>query len=713
MSAFDRLAPGLAYQLVNQLGFRELRPVQLQSIDAILDGKNIVVLAPTAGGKTEAAFFPVLSRIESEGLRPVSVLYLSPIRALLNNQEERVQRYAGSIARRAFKWHGDIADSERKRFLRDPTDIVLTTPESLEAMLMSTRVPAAHLFRNLSAVIIDEVHAFADDDRGAHLSALLERLSAFTGRDVQRIGLSATVGNPEEILRWLAGGSQREAAVINPGGARKTPELHLDYVGSPENAAKVIATLHSGKKRLVFVESRRLAEQIGKLVADDGVLSYVAHGSLSARERRDAEHAFQQGSNCVIIATSALELGIDVGNLDHVLQIDSPGSIASFLQRMGRTGRREHTLPNCTFLATREDRLVQTAALLELYRSGFVEPVAPNEAAAHIFAHQVMSMAVASGGAVRAELWPKIQHASAFRSLSEASRDAILDHMLATGILADQSGRLWLGPEGEKRFGRANFRALYAVFESPRMISVRVHAQEVGTVEARFLTALTANADHEQPSFTLAGKSWQVVHIEWERGICLVRPTADGRAARWMGGGRWLSRELCQSMRRIYTSEAEDPAWSKRARQVIRTARAGHAFLLPDRTVLTCTHDTVQWWTFAGGAANTLLAAVLEQSLGGKLVCNNVSLTFRDGAGASESRVRDALRELRDARRPSREDAARFFRPGPTARLSKFAPCLPEALQQELGAREAFDVAGAQAALAEPCVLAADHQSSD
>ncbi len=706
MTAFDRLAPALAYQIVNQLGFRELRPVQLASIDAILDGHNAVVLAPTAGGKTEAAFFPVLSRMESEDLRPVSVLYLSPIRALLNNQEARVQRYAGLIARRAFKWHGDIADSERKRFLRDPVDIVLTTPESLEAMLMSSRVPAAQLFRGLAAIIIDEVHAFADDDRGSHLSALMERLVNVAGRDVQRIGLSATVGNPDEILRWLAGSSTRDATVVNPGGARKKPALALDYVGSVENAAKVICALHPGKKRLVFVESRRLAEQVGNLVAGQGTQAFVAHGSLSAAERRDAEQAFAEGDNCVIVATSALELGIDVGDLDHVLQIDSPSSVASFLQRMGRTGRREDTLPNCTFLATREDRLVQAAALIDLFRSGFVEHVAPDYGAMHILAHQVMSIAVAAGGVVRPDIWPKIDLASAFRELSSARRNAIVDQMLATGILAEQSGRLWLGPEGEKRYGRANFRALYAVFESPRMLSVRFHTQEVGTVENRFLVAITADAEQGFPSFTLAGKAWQIVDIDWQRGICAVRPAAEGKAARWMGGSRWLAREMCQAIRGVYTGEQEDPAWSKRAREVMRTARTEHDFLQPDRTVLLPRRDTVEWWTFAGGAANALLALILEEELGGRVSLNNVKLTFREKAGSSAARIREALANLHSAGRPAEADAARLFKPGPSARLSKFAPCLPEALQQELGARDAFDVGAAQDTLAEGVVTA-------
>ncbi|MEP7124757.1 MAG: DEAD/DEAH box helicase, partial [Byssovorax sp.] len=207
MSAFDRLSSALQYQIVNTLSYSALRPVQEVAIGPVLDGKNAVVLAPTAGGKTEAAFFPLLSAMDTEDWRPVSVLYLSPIRALLNNQEERVAKLAGLVGRRSFKWHGDTTPSARKAFLRDPTDILLITPESLEAMLISPRVPTRELFAGLRTVIIDEVHSFAADDRGAHLSSLMERLTRFCGRDVQRLGLSATVGNPDEILRWIQGSS--------------------------------------------------------------------------------------------------------------------------------------------------------------------------------------------------------------------------------------------------------------------------------------------------------------------------------------------------------------------------------------------------------------------------------------------------------------------------------------------------------------------------
>jgi ATP-dependent Lhr-like helicase len=696
MTSFERLSGALQYHIVNTLGFSELRPVQLQSIDALLDGKNAIVLAPTAGGKTESAFFPLLSQMDTEDWRPVSVVYLSPIRALLNNQEDRISRYAALIGRRAFKWHGDTAQGPRKRFLQEPTDILLITPESLEATLMSQRVPSRELFAGLRAVIIDEVHAFADDDRGAHLAALLERLTRLAGRDVQRIGLSATVGNPKQILNWIQGSSTRDATVIDPGGARRTPDLSLDYVGSAENAAQVIQALHPGKKRLVFVDSRRQAEQLGHLVAGLGVSTFVSHGSLSVSQRRDAERAFEEGQDCVIIATSALELGIDVGDLDHVLQIDAPSSVASFLQRMGRTGRRGGA-PNCTFLALKDSAVIRGAALLSLFRRGFIEPVRPSARAYHIFAHQLMSLAVQHAGLARENFWQLIEGAAPFAGITGEERTRIVDHMLVGGILADQGGRMWLGPEGEKRYGRANFRELYAVFDAPRLISVRAGVEEVGSVDASFLNAISSEA--EPGAFLLAGRTWQVVTIEWERGVCIVRPAPQGRAPRWYGEPRFLGYELCQATREILLSDQDDPAWSTRARRVIETSRAEYAFLHDAPSPILETSETLEWWTFAGGGANLLLARMLEAELGEKVTSNDHSIRFKEKAGESGVALRQALDKLRQRGAPNAEDCATFALGGGKKRFSKFDPCLPEDLLGRLVVESSLDVEGARKSL--------------
>lgn len=698
MSAFDRLTPAFQYQVVHTLGFQSLRPVQEQAIDAVLDGKNCIVLAPTAGGKTEAAFFPILSAMDAADWRPVSVIYLSPIRALLNNQEDRVGRYAGTLGRRAFKWHGDVTQSVRKRFLDSPADILLTTPESLEAMLISPKVPARALFAGLSAVIVDEIHAFAADDRGAHLSALLERLTRFCGKDVQRIGLSATVGNPDELLRWVQGSSKRDGLVVDPGGARRKPELALDHVGSLENASTVVRALHPGKKRLVFVDSRRKAEEIGKQLRQQGVDAFISHGSLGVTERRDAERAFQEGQDCVIVATSALELGIDVGDLDHVLQIDSPPTVASFLQRMGRTGRRADTTPNCTFLATTDAAVLQAAGILRLFKEGWVEPVRPSHRAHHILAHQIMGVAVEKSGVVRGDVAGWLHGTSAFSEIRDDERDAIIDTMLTKSILADHDGKLWLGPEGERRYGHANFESLYAVFDVPQMFTVRADTREIGTVDAQFLRNI-ASGDKDK-TFTLAGQPWEIVHIEWERGICVVRPTTDGRAARWSGGPRFLSYELCRAMKRILVEEEVEPAWSQRARRVLETMRAEHEFLRDGRGLLD-QKDTVEWWTFAGGAANTLLARMFERELGGRVIARNTNLTLADKAGRSLTAIRHCIRRWHAEGRPSVQDAHTLASAAARAELSKFEPCLPNAQLAELQVSRLFDLRGARSCIGE------------
>ncbi|HMS18684.1 MAG TPA: DEAD/DEAH box helicase, partial [Planctomycetota bacterium] len=200
MSGFDRLHPAIQHHVVNSLGWRSLRPLQEQSIVPLLAGRDALLIAPTAGGKTEAAIFPLFSRMLEEGWQGLSILYVCPIKALLNNLEHRLRRYAELVGRRVALWHGDVGPSERKRIDRDPPDLLLTTPESIEVILTSMLRDHERIFAGLRVIVVDELHAFAGDDRGWHLQFLMERLEGAIHRKLQRVGLSATVGNPEELL---------------------------------------------------------------------------------------------------------------------------------------------------------------------------------------------------------------------------------------------------------------------------------------------------------------------------------------------------------------------------------------------------------------------------------------------------------------------------------------------------------------------------------
>ena len=693
----DRLSPAVRYQIANGLGWSGLRPVQTLSTEAILDGANCVVLAPTAGGKTEAAFLPLLSKMDVEDWRGVSVLYVAPIRALLNNQEVRLSRLTGLIGRRAGKWHGDVKEPARKRLIDDPPDVLAITPESLEAMLLSTRTPARRFLAHVRAVVIDEVHAFAGDDRGAHLVSLLERISRVAEADIQRIGLSATVGDPEVIVRWLSGSSMRPQRVVDPGGAREIPELHLDFVGTLDNAALLIERLYPGTRRLVFVDSRRRVEELGHRLSQRGVDVYLSHSSLALTERTGAEKAFEEGTNCVIVATSALELGIDVGDLDHVIQIDAPSSVSSFLQRMGRTGRRADLTANCTFLAIDDDALLCAAAIIDLFRTGYVEAAAPSTWTPHILAHQAIALSMQEQGSASHGWWSWLEGCLAYRDVSVVERESIVHHMIDNDILVEADARLVLGARGERLYGARNFLDLYAVFSTPRVLRVMHGQSEVGVVDASFLQ----DKEQRSPNFVLAGRAWRIAGVDWKGGTCAVEPADVGSYPRWFGLPVSLERSLCQAMRRILTSEESDPSWSKRAIAQLQLQRESHAFLHDSSAPIEEGSDgRCRWWTFGGGAGNRVLAGILELELGERVSSGNTFITFSNGAAASVVAIRRAI-DLLAARPLTWEDASRLVDSNQRSRISKFQPCLPTAIEHGLIARETMNIDDANATVAQ------------
>lgn len=388
------------------MGWKRLRPLQQESLDHFSPGTDSLLVAPTAGGKTEAALFPLLTAMEEQGWSGLSVIYICPLKALLNNLEPRISQYAGWLGRTVRVWHGDVSANRRQAVLRDPPDILLTTPESLESMLISTGVDHRRLLGDVRTVIVDEVHAFAKDDRGWHLLCVLERISHMTGRPLQRLGLSATVGDPDGLLSWLQGAGERPARIVVPeSDTDRPPEIELDRVGTLANAAKIISLLHRGEKRLVFCDSRQTVEELGQALRELGVTVFLSHASLSVEERRRAEEAFSEAGDCVIVSTSTLELGIDVGDLDRVIQINAPWTVSSLLQRLGRTGRRPGQDRNCLVLALSEEDTLTAAGLLLLWSTGYVEPSLPPPNPRHIVAQQILALTLQEG-AISDGIWP-------------------------------------------------------------------------------------------------------------------------------------------------------------------------------------------------------------------------------------------------------------------------------------------------------------------
>ena len=699
-STFARFAPRLQEAIVSRLGFSSLRPVQELAGAAILEGKNAVVLAPTAGGKTEASMFPVLSQLVTEPTDAVGALYVAPIKALLNNQEERLGTYTEMVGLRRFVWHGDAKPGDKRRFVREPAELLMLTPESMEVMLLSPRVPAPELFRNLRFVVVDEVHAFAGTDRGAHLLSVLERLARFSEHDVQRVGLSATVGNPDQILAWIAGSSQRERVVVDPPKVKARRSLLVAMSAGTQWTAGQAARMAAGKKSLFFCQSRSMTEAVAQGMRGRDIDVFVHHSSVSLEERQVAEERFHSGSNACIVCTSTLELGIDVGDLDLVFQENATSTVSSLLQRMGRTGRRPGTVASTTFFCEETETVLQAVALIELAREGWVESIPEQTRCWPVLLHQLLAMTLQFGAVAPEAAWEQLSRVPDFSGIERAEFDALVRHLLANDFLFEAGGELAMGDAAERAFGRKNFMELYAVFSSPVLYRVQTETgRELGSLEQGFVDRLVES----MTSFLLGGRAWTVVHVNHSERTELVQPAPRGTKPSWGGYvPQHLGFELCQRMRRVLIEEdAEYPYLDERAATVLRDAQeelgpclrsAGPAMQIEE--------GTLRWWTFAGGRINYTLKYALEVLEGWRVVVDNTLLRI-SGPDASGPGLRAAIARLVDGSDLWETDLQqRIFAVLPAYRLSKFQFALPDEAAAETIAGYQLDVAGARAFIA-------------
>jgi len=693
-SSFSQLQPGTQHALSHGLGWRELRPVQELSIPAIHSGKNCLILAPTAGGKTEAAMIPVLDLLVRDRTRPVGALYLSPLKALVNNQEERLAQLFGFCQRRVFKWHGDVTAARKKAFLKDPADLLMTTPESLEVLLTASGPPALpgrrELLQDLRVVVLDEVHAFAGDDRGDHLLCLLERLGDLIGRELQRIGLSATVGNPDFLLEWLGGGE-----LVDPGRPKSKRKLEILPLSPFESPGLAAARLAQGKKTLLFAESRSRTEELKTALQDHGVTTYVHHSAISREAREESERAFARGRNCCIVCTSTMELGLDVGDLDLVLQYHSPATVSAFLQRLGRTGRRADTAGHMAFLTDEGWSFLQVCALIELARRGWVEPIEASPRSLVVFLHQMLARVVSEGSVAVTDLLAGVGRPYCFSELSRATRRRLLDHLLEQDYFLQADGAIVLGTTGERRLSKNHFQDLYSIFDTPRSLKViNPRGQEVGNIDAWFAQSL---GEQGKSVFALGGRSWVPVRTDWENSILYVEPAASGRVATWMGTPRLLSRKLCEEMHALLRSQEPVPFLSERGARTLQKLRdewRPHV----EREGLNVSWDG-EWctvYTFAGGKINNLLGKAFQHQTGVQPSINNVQIKAR----ADVARWDQTLEAVRAGH--YRELQHHLVQWLPRARFSKYQDLLPPELLEVYLAERLLDLPGAEEIAAQP-----------
>lgn len=529
-------------EAMEKLGFSELTEPQVRTIPLVAEGKNVLLVAPTGIGKTEAAVLPLMSRIMDESPERIAVLYITPLRALNRDMLERMRVLGEMLDIEVAVRHGDTPQSERSRQSRHPPQILITTPETFQIMFTGKRL-REHL-GNVRTVVVDEVHELAGDERGGQLSVGLERLVNLAGREVQRIGLSATVGTPKEIAAFLAGvGREIETVVVDiPKGMRIEVEYPPEETGdaklssklrmSEEHAAALRRTrdlIERHRSTLFFVNTRDTAEFLASRFGHwkGGPEIGVHHGSLSKEVRIRMEDDFKSERTKALICTSSMELGIDVGSADFVLQYNSPRQVTRLVQRIGRSGHGVGEVSDGVVVANGPDDFAEACVIARRALSGELEHSAIRENDLAVLANQVVAMSMGQSSFEVGEAYGIIKRAYPFRNLKKRDFADVIEQL-------SEIRAVWARDE---RFGRSRGSMLY-FYENISMIpDIKTYRvvdistrRTVGTLDEWFVT------EHGKlgTTFVMRGSTWRFVEFK-EKEILVEPVTEMGSVPSWLG----------------------------------------------------------------------------------------------------------------------------------------------------------------------------------
>jgi ATP-dependent Lhr-like helicase len=587
---FYRLAPFIQ-DFIYKENWGELRQIQVDAITAVLDtNDHILISSGTASGKTEAAFLPILTDLFERPSSSIGIMYIGPLKALINDQFYRLEGLLEESHIPIQRWHGDISQSKKQRFLRQGQGILQITPESLEAMLINRQMELSRLFADLRYVVLDEVHALIDSDRGRQVLCQLQRIAHYQMRPARRIGLSATLGEPQLAMNWLAGGTDLQVTHLYDKRKSREVMLGLEHFvvpdesalsesetdaeaaeavesgenPSPSEAADEIfehmsAMVNANRKTLIFANSRGEVEEIiynlrriAGVEGQDNDGYHVHHGSVSAALREAAEQDMRDPDKLACVAaTVTLELGIDIGSLDQVLQLNATSTVSSFVQRLGRSGRREGR-PAKMFFYSREIPadglgekvpwgLLQTIAIIQLYiEERWIEPPIIPTLPASLLYHQTMSILVSHTELAPAELAERVLTLSPFQRVTVGQYRELLQHLVQIEHLERiEGGGLIVGPAAERIVNNYRF---YATFEDKIEFMVREGTVEIGTVQS---------IPPEESRFRLAGRAWKVIEINQDKKWIQVERVKGKTMALWSGGGANIHTRILQRMRRL------------------------------------------------------------------------------------------------------------------------------------------------------------------
>lgn len=725
MAAFDHLHLGLRRHLWD-LRWEKLRPIQVNAIEHILAERgDAVITAPTAGGKTEAAFLPVLSMIADAPGPGFRAVYVGAVKALINDQFRRLEELCSRLDVPVHRWHGDIHQGARRLAIRRPAGVLLITPESLEAMFVLRSNELPRIFGQLAFVVVDELHAFIGTERGAQLRSLLHRLGPRCGCDPVRIGLSATIAEPEAACQWLRPAGAPATHIHDPEASR---EISIQVRGywlsrssneddeDDEDEASGVATLRDiarntvlavhGRTTLAFANSKAKIEmladalktEIEALGIHDDVV--VHHGSLSKENREWAEGRLQEGQ-CIAVCSNTLELGIDIGVVDEVVQFTAPPSVAALTQRLGRSGRRESPARLRGFFTAQQptprssvwDRLhldfLRGVACVELLLEKFIEPVSCHLAHRSTLVQQILSEVAASGGISAAALFELFDESACFAPLARADFAALLRSLGHQDLIEQIPGHdLVIGLAGERLVGHHEF---YAAFKSTEEVAVYDldRGARVGMLPVGLVPPVGEYV-------VLAGRRWQVVEIDHPRKLVLVKPGTGRRPPIFRSGTRDVDAAVHARMKALAITLDVPTYLDDTAAEILEAVRAQARLLGGFSPSLVDRGGSTDLFLWAGSrVARTLHLALLHRGV--------TTTPFDIGleVGLPLPALRTALESF-VSEPPEGIALARLADEALGARLidgEKYDEYLPVELWREAYARERLDAAGAAAAV--------------
>lgn len=621
-SNFELLHPKIR-KWIWEAGWSELRDAQEHAIPVILEGeRDVLIAASTASGKTEAAFLPILTALLREE-KQSAVLYISPLKALINDQWGRLEGLCEQLDIPVTPWHGDVSDTRKKGFLKVPEGVLLITPESLEALLMNRGQGLSGLFGGLRYIVIDELHAFVGSERGRQLQSLMHRVETAVKRSIPRIGLSATLGDmhlADEFLRAGGGATlinSREASqelrVLVKGYLSQPPVLSDKEIQSLENSGETVAledrvngadrsigehlykTLR-GANHLIFPNSRKQVEVFADLLRErceqDGVPNefWPHHGSLSKEIREDTEAALKSRARpTTAVCTTTLELGIDIGTVQSIAQIGAAPSVASLRQRLGRSGRRKgeaailraylvekEITPQTPLASQLRHELVMTIAQIRLLIDGWYEPPRPEGLHLSTLVQQLLSSLAQYGGLTAKDAWNLLCACGPFKNLTPQEFADLLRGLAEREVLIqDPRGLLLHGPLGERLIGHYSFFAAFATDEEFRLVS-----------GSRTLGSMPVSRPLEIGSYVIfAGRRWRVQNVDVSKKLIEVTADHAGRAPDFDGMDNSMVHDrVREEMRRVLASSEDISFLDKQAHLLLREARETFARYELDRT---------------------------------------------------------------------------------------------------------------------------------